>query len=189
MKKQTISALLTALMICLTIAIVVVIFRIQMRGSRIEEPVDSDSYIVQEVSESQNSVSENQEEEEPSAAVTVLVAVPNATSSVNVRSGPGTEYNRLGSAYSNNEYEVIEILSSGWTKLLYSDQEAYINSEYVDYKLRTTDNGSISYNTPSEADLAEYMTGTNSPSAGEGTQEDDGDAPEGGEAPENGAEE
>lgn len=170
MKKQTISALLTALMICLTIAIVVVIVRIQMRGLRTEEPVDSDSYIIQEVSGSQNSVSDNQEEEEPSVAVTVLVAVPNATSSVNVRSGPGTEYNRLGSAYSNNEYEVLEILSSGWTKLLYSDQEAYINSEYVDYKLRITDHGSVTYNTPSEADLAEYMTGT-TPSAGE-------DAPE-----------
>lgn len=176
MKKQTISALLTALMICLTIAIVVVIVRIQMRGLRTEDPVNSDSYVIQEVSGSQNSVSGNQEDEEPSAAVTVLVAVPNATSSVNVRSGPGTEYNRLGSAYSNNEYEVLEILSNGWTKLLYSDQEAYINSEYVDYKLRTTDQGSISYNTPSDADLAEYMTGTGLPSGGADTPEDD--APE-----------
>lgn len=171
MKKQTISALLTALMICLTIAIVVVIVRIQMRGSRIEEPVDSDSYIIQEVSGSQNSVPDNQEEEEQSVAVTVLVAVPNATSSVNVRSGPGTEYNRLGSAYSNNEYEVLEILPNGWTKLLYSDQEAYINSEYVDYKMRITDQGSITYNTPSEADLAEYMNGTAS-SAGEVPEEE-----------------
>lgn len=162
MKKQTISALLTALMICLTIAIVVVIVRIQMRGERIIEPADSDSFVVQEVTGSQNSVSDNQEEEEPSDVVTVLVAVPNATSSVNVRSGPGTEYNRLGSAYSNNEYEVLEILDNGWTKLLYSDQEAYINSEFVDFKLRTTDHGSVSYTTPNEADLTEYMTGAES---------------------------
>ncbi|MDE6688015.1 MAG: SH3 domain-containing protein [Lachnospiraceae bacterium] len=173
MKKQTISALLTALMICLTIAIVVVIVRIQMRGARIDEPVDSDSYTIQEISGSQNAAPDNQEEEEPSAAVTVLVAVPNANSSVNVRSGPGTEYNRLGSAYSNNEYEVLEILPNGWTKLLYSDQEAYINSDYVDYKLRTTDQGSVSYNTPSEAELAEYMTGAGSTPAGDGSSEDD----------------
>lgn len=167
MKKQTISALLTALMICLTIAIVVVIVRIQMRGNQSVEPADSDSYVIQEVTGSQNSVSDNQGEDEPSAAVTVLVAVPNATSSVNVRSGPGTEYNRLGSAYSNNEYEVLEILDNGWTKLLYSDQEAYINSEYVDYKLRTTDQGSVSYNTPSEADLEEYRGGAGTSSHGE----------------------
>lgn len=178
MKKQTISALLTALMICLTIAIVVVIVRIQMRGMRTVEPADSDNYIVQEVTGSQNSVSDNQEEEEPSAAVTVLVAVPNATSSVNVRSGPGTEYNRLGSAYSNNEYEVIEILDNGWTKLLYSDQEAYINSEYVEYKLRTTDHGSVSYNTPSQAELAEYMTGAGPASRGEEPQEETPEEPE-----------
>lgn len=176
MKKQTISALLTALMICLTIAIVVVIVRIQMRGARTEEPVDSDSYMIQEVTGSQNSVADHQEEE-PSEAVTVLVAVPNATSSVNVRSGPGTEYNRLGSAYSNNEYEVLEILSNGWTKLLYSDQEAYIHSEYVDYKLRTTDQGSISYDTPSEEDLAEYMTGA-APSSGSGEPQEE-ETPEG----------
>lgn len=177
MKKQTISALLTALMICLTIAIVVVIVRIQMRGARPEEAADSDSYVVQEISESQNSVSDDQTGEKPSDAVTVLVAVPNANSSVNVRSGPGTEYNRLGSAYSNNEYEVLEILSNGWTKLLYSDQEAYINSEYVDYKLRTTDNGSVLYDIPSEADLAEYKNGANPSSAGED--------PQGNETPEN----
>ncbi len=156
MKKQTISALLTALMICLTIAIVVVIVRIQMRGAPLEEAADSDSYIVQEGFVSQDSVSDDQAVEKPSEAVTVLVAVPNTNSSVNVRSGPGTEYNRLGSAYSNNEYEVLEILSNGWTKLLYSAQEAYIYSEYIDYKLRTTDNGSVLYDTPSEADLAEY---------------------------------
>ncbi len=177
MKKQTISALLTALMICLTIAIVVVIVQIQMRGARPEEAANSDSYVVQEISESQNSVSDDQAGEKPSDAVTVLVAVPNANSSVNVRSGPGTEYNRLGSAYSNNEYEVLEILSNGWTKLLYSDQEAYINSEYVDYKLRTTDNGSILYDIPSEADLAEYKNGANPSSAGED--------PQGNETPEN----
>lgn len=170
MKKQTISALLTALMICLTIAIVVVIVRIQMRGLPPEEEAGSDSYIVQEGFDSQDSVSDDQAVEKPSEAVTVLVAIPNANSSVNVRSGPGTEYNRLGSAYSNNEYEVLEILPNGWTKLLYSDQEAYINSEYVDYKLRTTDNGSVLYDTPSEADLAEYMNGANPSSAGEDSQ-------------------
>lgn len=172
MKKQTISALLTALMICLTIAIVVVIVRIQMRGERVVEPADSDGFVVQEVTGSQNSVSDNQEEDEAFAAVTVLVAVPNATSSVNVRSGPGTEYNRLGSAYSNNEYEVLEILDSGWTKLLYSDQEAYINSEFVDFKLRTTDHGSVSYTTPNEEELAEYMTGAGASGQGAEPQED-----------------
>lgn len=178
MKKQTISALLTALMICLTIAIVVVIVQIQMRGLPPEADADSDSYIVQEDFDSQNSVSDDQAVEKPSEAVTVLVAIPNANSSVNVRSGPGTEYNRLGSAYSNNEYEVLEILSNGWTKLLYSSgQEAYINSEYVDYKLRTTDNGNILYDTPSEADLAEYKNGVNPSSAGED--------PQGNETPEN----
>lgn len=157
MKKQTISALLTALMICLTIAIIVVIIRIQMRGPAAVEPVDSESYIVQEDTGSQNSVPE-EEPEEVSTAVTELVAVPNTSTSVNVRSGPGTEYNRLGSAYSNNEYVVLEILSVGWTKILYSDQEAYIHNDYVDYKVRITDGDNVSYETANEDVLAGYMS-------------------------------
>lgn len=157
MKKQTISALLTALMICLTIAIIVVIIRIQMRGPAAVEPVDSESYIVQEDTGSQNVVPE-EEPEEVSMAVTELVAVPNTSTSVNVRSGPGTEYNRLGSAYSNNEYVVLEILSVGWTKILYSEQEAYIHNDYVDYKVRITDGDNVSYETANEDVLAGYMS-------------------------------
>lgn len=173
MKKQTISALLTALMICLTIAIIVVIIRIQMRAPMPVEPAESDSYIMLEEASSQNAVSENLPEE-PSETETVLVAVPNVSTSVNVRSGPGTEYNRLGSAYSNNEYEVLEILESGWTKLLYSDQEAYISNEFIDYKLRVTENGSITYKNPTETELETYMTGADGTASDQNGSGDEG---------------
>lgn len=155
MKKQTISALLTALMICLTIAIVVLIIKIETRQPVIEEasgPVD----VYEEEDVSANAISPTAETTEEES-VTILVAVPNASSSVNVRSGPGTDYSRIGSAYSNNEYEVIEVLSSGWTKISYSDQEAYINSEYVVYQYRTTNSeGLVTYDEVSASELGNY---------------------------------
>lgn len=159
MRKQTISALLTALMICLTIAIVVVIIRIQMRTPLTEEPVDSNSYIEQGDTESQNTVPTDTDAEGAGSVETVLIAVTNAASSVNVRSGPGTDYDRVGSAYPNNEYEVLEILPGGWSKILYSGQEAYISNDYIDYRIRRTDgNGNVSYDTVTEEVLSEYTT-------------------------------
>lgn len=158
MRKQTISALLTALMICLTIAIVVLIIRIQMRTPITEEPVNTNNYIEQGDTESQNAAITDSDAETAESVETVLIAVTNAASSVNVRSGPGTDYERVGSAYPNNEYEVLEILSSGWSKILYSGQEAYISNDYIDYQMRRTDgNGNIFYDAVTEEILSEYM--------------------------------
>lgn len=158
MRKQTISALLTALMICLTIAIVVLIIRIQMRTPVIDEPVNSDNYIEQGDAASQNAAPTDSDAEGANSVENVLIAVTNAASSVNVRSGPGTDYDRVGSAYPNNEYEVLEILSDGWSKILYSGQEAYISNDYIDYKMRRTDsNGNVFYDTVTEEILSEYM--------------------------------
>ena len=143
MKKQTISAILTALMICLVLAIVVLVVRIQMRGPKPEETAVSEN----EVAMNEQTVSENVQAEPVEEEVeTVLLASPQATSSVNVRSGPGTEYERIGSAYSDCEYEVVEIYDSGWTKLLYEGQEGYISSEYLIFRYRsTTSGGTVSY--------------------------------------------
>ena len=145
MKKKTISAILTALIIVLLIAITFLIIRVSMRGPQRD---------AEQVSLNQTTISENTspEETEPEPTVsentvtTVMVAIPQATNSVNVRSGPGTEYERIGSAYSNCEYEVIEILDNGWTKLDYEGQEGYISSEYLQYQNRmTSSDGTVTY--------------------------------------------
>ncbi|HOO79888.1 MAG TPA: SH3 domain-containing protein [Lachnospiraceae bacterium] len=167
MKKQTISALLTAFMILLVILIVVLVIKIAARGPKQEEAIASENTIVEQT----NTVSED----EPDAAETVdevkiLVAVPNTSSSVNVRSGPGTDYERLGSAYSNNEYEVIEVYSNGWTKLKYDDQEGYISSEYLQYNYKTVDSeGNESYNAVeiTELMMSEYQGSEPVPSTSE----------------------
>lgn len=171
MKKQTISAILTALMICLVLAIVVLVVRIQMRGPKPEETAVSENEVVM----NEQTVSENMQAEPVEEEVeTVLLAIPQATSSVNVRSGPGTEYERIGSAYSDCEYEVVEIYDSGWTKLLYEGQEGYISSEYLIFRYRsTTSGGTISY---MDVDISELeMVGS---SAGNSNTTEDSDGGE-----------
>ena len=51
-------------------------------------------------------------------------------SALNVRSGPGTNYNILGKLYSG---DLVEILgsSNGWYKIVYDSGEGYVSAEYV----------------------------------------------------------
>ena len=132
MKKSTVAAILYAINGMLAIAIVILIVLIAKRGPKPEEPVTAsvseDEYVEEYVPEP---------EEPQDTSVTVLVAVPTSTSSVNVRSGPSTDYQRIGSAYSDYDYEVITILDNGWTKIYYEDVTGYISS-VLKSRLRTS---------------------------------------------------
>lgn len=154
MKKKTISSILWAIIAVLTIAIIVLCIKISLRGPK---PVEEAKNDVEDDVISENMVSENTvEEEEVYEAHYDIVAIPDTTSSVNVRSGPGTDYERIGSAYSTNEYVVKEILSSGWTKLDYDGQDGYISSEFLVYKQRQDlGDGTYSYSEVTE-DLDNY---------------------------------
>ena len=60
-------------------------------------------------------------------------------SSLNVRSGPGTSYSKVGAL---SEGAVVEIISeqNGWAKINYKDGTAYVSSKYlVSYKTPGTD--------------------------------------------------
>lgn len=137
MKKKTISALLTALNIVLVIAIIVLIVKISTRKPMTEadNQVGTDiptvsMDVVSEVLQQPENVVEN------TAVSRTLMAIPQSTTSVNVRSGPGTDYDRIGSAYTDCEYEVIAIYNSGWTKLNYDGTEGYISNDFLCFKYR-----------------------------------------------------
>lgn len=154
MRKKTISAILSVIIVCLVIAIIILCVKINLRGPKPieEEPtIDASMELAQETAEEETVVEEEQYE-----AHYDIVAIPNTTSSVNVRSGPGTDYERIGSAYSNCEYVVLEILPSGWTKLVYDDQNGYISSEFLEYKQRQDlGDGTYSYDEITE-DISNY---------------------------------
>lgn len=147
-------------MVCLTIAIIVLCIKINLRGPKPVEEVASVSADEMVASNGMlgdsNSVSEDGAEDVAFEAHFDIVGIPNTTSSVNVRSGPGTDYERIGSAYSTSEYVVLEILDSGWTKIEYDNQTGYISSEFLEYKRRQDlGDGTYSYDEITD-DISHY---------------------------------
>ena len=58
--------------------------------------------------------------------------------SLNVRTGPSTEYDRIGSVYLNQELHVTGVTENGWYKIDYNGQSAYCSGYYLEKMPITT---------------------------------------------------
>ena len=124
--KKVMNAIMYGVIIVLVIGIGVSAIKLVTRPKQPEVPVESSS---QSPEASITFYEENTE------AVDLADIVPFARvidDNINVRSGPGTDYERYGSAYYGNTLEYISQSHNGWTKILYDGEEAYIYSEYVE---------------------------------------------------------
>lgn len=63
----------------------------------------------------------------PEPVVTGTIAVD---SMLNVRSGPGSQYEKLGVLYNGDQVTILGE-ESGWYKILFNDKEAYVSMRYV----------------------------------------------------------
>ena len=63
------------------------------------------------------------------------------TSSLNVRSGPGTNYSKIGTLAKGSKVDVLSE-SNGWSKINYNGKEGYVSSQYLS-KINNDTNGSI----------------------------------------------
>ena len=54
-----------------------------------------------------------------------------STTHLNLRSGPGTKYQRLTTIAPNTEVTIIEELTNGWTKILYNNQYYFCSKKYL----------------------------------------------------------
>ncbi len=124
MKKSTLNAIMQGVIIVLVIAIVFVSIRLVLRPDIVEEEPMS------EVASEPEQIVEEVSEPEPEVVVEERVRIVN--DNINVRSGPGTDFDRLGSAYNGYDFEFVEQLEEGWTKIVYDGQMAYVYSEYVE---------------------------------------------------------
>ena len=100
------------------------------------EPESSETASTPETSTEENSeaVSEPDSEAvvEPEFTVTEVTATKYATQSVNVRSGPSTDYDKIGSLSTNQEVQVTGQASTGWYRFTWTDgREAYVSDRYV----------------------------------------------------------
>ena len=53
------------------------------------------------------------------------------TSSLNIRTGPGTQYQKVGSFQLNDKVHRVGVGSNGWSKILLNDNELYVYSSYL----------------------------------------------------------
>lgn len=51
--------------------------------------------------------------------------------SVNLREGPGTEYDRITSAERGDEYKRTGVTDNGWSRVTYKGEDAYVANSYV----------------------------------------------------------
>ncbi len=164
MNKKTINAILTAIMIVLVVAIIVLCIKIAVRKpvTEVEESQAVQAAISENIAAAESSASENVVEEEEIVLPAVLVVFPDTTSNINVRNGPGVDYERVGAAYANTPYEVVQVLENGWTKVIYEGYEAYMSSELLIFQMQTEiGDGTYTYAEPTEKDIP-YEPGASS---------------------------
>ena len=81
--------------------------------------------------ENQEGADTNSGEAETSETVTVVTKVK-ATDVVNIRSSDSETADKLGKAALGEEFDLIEKIENGWSKISYDGKEAYIKSEYLE---------------------------------------------------------
>lgn len=126
MKKSTLNAIMYGVIIVLVIAVVVTGVKLSTRPK----------IVVQEESSSIVSAKEEitffEENTEEVSLADIVARAKIIDDNINVRTGPGTDYDRLGSAYYGNTFEYVSQSHDGWTKIKYDNKVAYVFTEYVE---------------------------------------------------------
>ncbi len=144
MRKKTLSIILDVFIGLLVITIIMLIMMIGKRGAApMQAQEQKEEPLVPVVTAEQGTVAVTTTPTEAAAAEPaeekILYATPDTSSTVNVRSGAGTNFDKLGSASAGEEFEVISVLAVGWTKLGYHGEEGYIHNDYLDYYYKVQD--------------------------------------------------
>ena len=83
-----------------------------------------------------------EETETPAFAVTELSATKYTTQTVNVRKGPGSDYEKLGSLTAGQKVTVTGQADTGWFRIDYNGEEGYVSDKYLsDQKVSTPAKG------------------------------------------------
>ena len=132
--KKSRTSIMYGVIICLSIAIIFCVVKIATRPAVAKE--DTNFYLpVKEkvdMEEIQMQVKEKEESQEQTVKLDVHNRARLIEDNVNIRSGPGTDYERLGSAYKGYDFKIISGEGSEWIKIEYDGKPAYVYAEYVE---------------------------------------------------------
>ena len=128
--KTTRTTIMIGVIICLSIAIFFCIIRLAIRPKEVAE--DNNFYLPKKEVISEEELELQIEKQREEVKIEIVNRARIIEDNVNVRSGPGTDYDRLGSAYKGFDYEVLSTDNSEWVKIKYDDKAAYVFAEYVE---------------------------------------------------------
>lgn len=105
------------------------------QASKVEDGADSQETekVSESEPESESEVEpEDTQEPEPTYSYEPMEQVMYATNSLNVRSGPSKEYDKIGNLQLADEVVVTgQCMENGWYRILYNGAEGYVSNAYV----------------------------------------------------------
>ncbi len=131
MKKRTINRILIGVIAFLIAAICILIVQIANRPRyTVANETETATIIEIPQSEALSNIQETQTSEEDTVQESSLQRGKTSTK-VNIRELPTEDARVLETVEAGTEFDILEILDSGWTKIQYGEMEAYISSSYV----------------------------------------------------------
>lgn len=134
MNKNTLTAILMGLVICLGIVVIVLSIKLSIRpkaDSKSDIGTSGTNVVTGEPTPSVTPTPTPSPTPEPEVQ-TVTVQMVRTTATVNVRPDSSTEKPAIGTATIGSEFVMLEELDNGWTKIEYGDSIAYISSKYLE---------------------------------------------------------
>ena len=135
MKKTTINNILMGVIAMLSVSICILVFCIVTRPRyvTVNEPETAVITEVPNIPDTSKSPSTASSSGTPSATPE---DTPNemhgkTSTKVNIRDAASDEAKVLDTVEAGTTFEILEILDSGWTRILYNGSEAYISSDFV----------------------------------------------------------
>jgi len=141
MRKKTISNILMGIIVVLCLSICFLIFCI-VRRPRYIETADPESAIITEspndfnlagtVTASSDVLELPDVDNTPTQEESAAAQMQGKTSTrVNIRNTPSEDGKVLETVEADTTFDIVEVLDTGWTHILYNGEDAYISSAYV----------------------------------------------------------
>ncbi len=127
--KKSRTSIMYGVIICLLVAISFCIVKIATRPKVIE---DHNFYLPEQEKVDLEVSAQNPQEEDREVKIEIEDRARLIEDNVNIRSGPTTESERLGSAYKGFDYKILSKDNAEWIKIEYDGKPAYVFAEYVE---------------------------------------------------------
>ena len=135
MKKTTINNILMGVIAMLSVSICILVFCIVTRPRyvTVNEP---ETAVITEVPNIPDTSQSPSTASSSGTASATPEDTPNemhgkTSTKVNIRDAASDEAKVLDTVEAGTTFEILEILDSGWTRILYNGSEAYISSDFV----------------------------------------------------------